>query len=77
MSKPTAMAIPPPPSSRTDPSTEGLRQGAPRVWAHAIEADVETWEACDTHECDARGRHAVVRHGALPLRVVPRPVWGR
>jgi putative transposase len=50
--------------------TEVLRQGAKRLLAQAIEAEVQTLLACYADERDAQGRQAVVRNGYLPEREV-------
>jgi transposase-like protein len=50
--------------------TEVLRQGAKRLLAQAIEAEVETLLACYADERDDQGRQAVVRNGDLPKREV-------
>ena len=68
MRKHHAVAIPHPQATRADPLTDVLRQGAQRLLAHAIEAEVETLLACDPHERDEQGRQAVVRNGYLPRR---------
>jgi transposase-like protein len=50
--------------------TEVLRQGAKRLLAQAIEAEVQTLLACDADVRDEQGRQAVVRNGYLPEREV-------
>jgi transposase-like protein len=50
--------------------TEVLRQGAKRLLAQAIEAEVATLLACYADERDDQGRQAVVRNGYLPEREV-------
>ncbi len=70
MSKDSAVLFPHPQVHTADPLTEVLRQGAQRLLAQAIEAEVETLLACYAHERDDRGRQAVVRNGYLPARDV-------
>jgi len=43
MSQNSAVPFPPPQATRADPLTEVLRQGANRLLAQAIEAEVATW----------------------------------
>jgi putative transposase len=70
MSKNSAVAFPPPQAASADPLTEVLRQGAKRLLAQAIEAEVETLLACYADVRDEQGRQAVVRNGYLPKREV-------
>jgi putative transposase len=70
MSKNSAVAMPHPQSSASDPLTEVLRQGAQRLLAQAIEAEVETLLASYADERDDQSRQAVVRNGYLPKREV-------
>jgi putative transposase len=70
MSKNSAVAFPPPQAASADPLTEVLRQGAKRLLAQAIEAEVEPLLACYADARDAQGRQAVVRNGSLPEREV-------
>ena len=70
MSKHSAVAFPPPQAASADPLTEVLRQGARRLLAQTIEAEVETLLACDADERDEQGRQAVVRNGYLPEQEV-------
>ena len=70
MNQHNAVAFPHPQASAADPLTEVLRQGAKRLLAQAIEAEVETLLACYADERDAQGRQAVVRNGYLPEREV-------
>ena len=70
MSKHSAVAFPPPQAVSADPLTEVLRQGAKRLLAQAIEAEVQTLLACDADVRDEQGRQAVVRNGYLPEREV-------
>jgi putative transposase len=70
MSKHNAVPFPHPQAVSADPLTEVLRQGAKRLLAQAIEAEVETLLACYADERDDQGRQAVVRNGYLPEREV-------
>jgi hypothetical protein len=70
MSKHSAVPFPHPQAASADPLTEVLRQGARRLLAQTIEAEVETLLACDADERDEQGRQAVVRNGYLPEREV-------
>jgi putative transposase len=70
MSQHSAVAFPPPQAASADPLTKVLRQGAKRLLAQAIEAEVETLLACDADERDDQGRQGVVRNGYLPEREV-------
>ena len=70
MNKHNAVAFPHPQASAADPLTEVLRQGAKRLLAQAIEAEVETLLAGYADERDDQGRQAVVRNGYLPEREV-------
>jgi putative transposase len=70
MSQNSTVPLPPPHAASADPLTEVLRQGAKRLLAQAIEAEVETLLACYADERDDQGRQAVVRNGYLPERGV-------
>ena len=70
MSKHSAVAFPSPQAASADPLTEVLRQGAKRLLAQAIEAEVQTLLACYADVRDEQGRQAVVRNGYLPQREV-------
>jgi putative transposase len=70
MSQNSAVPFPPPQATSADPLTEVLRQGARRLLAQAIEAEVETLLACYADVRDEQGRQAVVRNGYLPQREV-------
>lgn len=70
MNQHNAVAFPHPQASAADSLTEVLRQGAKRLLAQGIEAEVETLLACDADARDAQGRQAVVRNGYLPEREV-------
>ncbi len=53
-----------------DALTEVLRQGAWRMLAQAIEAEVEAFVAAHEHLRDEEGRRQVVRNGYLPERTI-------
>ena len=58
------------PGAAGDVLTAILRDGAQRMLAQAVLAEVETWIVGHTHLIDARGRRQVVRNGTLPPREV-------
>lgn len=71
MSEDTVIAFANPASeSATDPLTEVLRQGARRLLAEAVEAEVEQFLAQYQGLRDAGQRQQVVRNGYLPERTV-------
>lgn len=43
-----------------------LKQGAQKMLAQAIEAEVEDWIEEHKHLCDEQGRRQVVRNGRMP-----------
>jgi transposase-like protein len=53
-----------------DVLTEVLRQGAQKLLAQAIEAEVADWIDTHRHCLDADGRRQVVRNGYLPERTI-------
>src|SRR5690606_25240584 len=53
---------------------EILRQGAQRLLAQAIEAEVAEWIEQRQHLTDCQGRRQVVRNGYLPERKLVTPV---
>jgi putative transposase len=53
-----------------DVLTDLLRDGARRLLAEAIEAEVAAWIDAHAHLKDASGRHQVVRNGHLPGRTI-------
>lgn len=61
------------PGSR-DSLHEILRQGAQRMLAQAIEAEVAEWIDQHEHATDERGRRQVVRNGYLPERKLVTPL---
>src|SRR5688500_18687211 len=70
MSQNSAVACPHPQAASADPLPEVLRQGARRLLAVAVEAEMETLLACYADGGDEQGRQAVVRIGYLPEREV-------
>ncbi len=62
----TSVALP----GARDCLTEILRQGAQRLLAEAIEAEVAEWIGERKHLRDATGRRQVVRNGYLPERKI-------
>jgi putative transposase len=70
MQQDTAIPFPHPQLSAEDPLTTILRQGAQRLLAQAIEAEVAVLLAQYAHHRDRQGRQAVVRNGYLPEREV-------
>src|SRR4051794_182762 len=56
--------------SGQDVLTEVLREGARRMLAQAIEAEVATWIDAHAHLKDQTGRQQVVRNGHLPGRTI-------
>jgi transposase-like protein len=70
MQEHTTIPFPHPQLSAADPLTELLRQGAHRLLAQAIEAEVAVLLAQYVDRHDTQGRQAVVRNGYLPEREV-------
>ena len=70
MQEHTTIPFPHPQLTAEDPLTELLRQGAQRLLAQAIEAEVAVLLAQYADRRDAQGRQAVVRNGYLPEREV-------
>src|SRR4051794_15979065 len=56
--------------SGQDVLTEVLREGARRMLAQAIEAEVAIWIDAHAHLTDQAGRQQVVRNGHLPERTI-------
>jgi transposase-like protein len=56
--------------SSRDALTEVLRNGAQRLLAEAVEAEVAEWIESHAHITDAAGRRQVVRNGYLPQRSI-------
>jgi hypothetical protein len=59
-----------PSTSPQDALTEVLRNGAQRLLADAVEAEVMEWIDSHAHVTDAAGRRQVVRNGYLPKRSI-------
>src|SRR3954453_18512226 len=53
-----------------DVLTDLLRDGARRLLAQAVEAEVASWIDDHSHLKDDRGRRQVVRNGHLPERAI-------
>jgi transposase-like protein len=66
----TARPLEYPVAAAKDVLTQVLREGAQRMLAQAIEAEVAEWVAARRSICDEQGRRAVVRNGYLPERQV-------
>ncbi len=76
MSDGNVVELPGPASEARDSLTEVLREGAQRLLAGAVEAEVEAFLAAHAQVRDERGRRCVVRNGHLPERR-SRPAWVR
>src|SRR5262245_41850209 len=70
MQEHTTIPFPHPHLTAADPLTEVLRQGAQRLLAQAIEAEIAVLLAHSADCHDAQGRQAVVRNSYLPEREV-------
>jgi putative transposase len=70
MQNSTTIPFPHPQLTAVDPLTEVLRQGAQRLLAQAIEAEIAVLLAQYANRHDPQGRQAVVRNGYLPERDV-------
>jgi putative transposase len=70
MQQDTVLPFPHPQLTAEDPLTAVLRQGAQRLLAQAIAAEVAMLLAQYADQRDAQGRHLLVRHGFLPEREV-------
>ena len=68
MQQDTVIPFPHPQLTAEDPLTAVLRQGAQRLLAQAIEAEVALLLAQYADQRDAPGRHILVRNGFLPER---------
>ena len=62
--------------SDIDPLTEVLRQGARKLLAEAVEAEVAAFLAEYENERDEQGRQRVVRNGYLPEREIQTGLGG-
>ena len=68
MSDGNVVELPGPASEARDALTEVLREGAQRLLAQAVEAEVAAFVAEHLHLRDEAGRRVVVRNGHLPER---------
>lgn len=66
----TTLPIAGPTTGTRDALTDLLRDGARRLLAQAIEAEVAAWINAHAHLKDTAGRRQVVRNGHLPERVI-------
>ncbi len=64
------VALETPGAASKDALTEVLRQGAWRMLAQTVEAEVEAFVAAREHIRDEEGRRLVVRNGYLPERTI-------
>ena len=67
----TTLPIAGPTPGTTDVLTDILRDGARRLLAEAVEAEVAAWIEAHAHLKDDAGRRQVVRNGYLPERAIP------
>ncbi len=65
----TDLCVVPVPESK-DILTEVLRQGAQKLLAQAIEAEVGGWIDSHSHLHDEAGHRQVVRNGSMPARTM-------
>jgi len=70
MSQPTLKAVSQPEENVTDPLTEMLRQGARKLIAEAVEAELHSMLEKSSNIRLDDGRKAVVRNGYLPHRTI-------
>jgi transposase-like protein len=63
-----------PERSSGDPLSEVLREGARKMLASAIEAEIQVYLSVRAHLTDAEGRRCVVRNGYLPERTIQTPL---
>ena len=70
MDESTVKALEKPGEDEKDTLTPLLREGARRMLAQAIEAEVEAFVAAHEHIKDEAGRRVVIRNGYLPKRTV-------
>ena len=66
----TTLPIVGPTSTSQDVLTEILRDGAKRLLAEAIQAEVADWIGSHAHIKDVTGHRQVVRNGYLPERTI-------
>ena len=64
------IALEKPGADERDALTEVLRQGAWRMLAQTVEAEVEAFVAAHEHIRDEKGRRLVIRNGYLPERTI-------
>lgn len=70
MGESTTLPIAGPTPATKDALTDLLREGARRLLAEAVEAEVAAWIDAHAHLKDAAGRCQVVRNGHLPERTI-------
>jgi putative transposase len=70
MAEPSSSTVSFPGISSKDALSDVLRQGAQRMLAHAIEAEVAEWIDGHAEVIDRQGRRQVVRNGYLPKRTI-------
>jgi hypothetical protein len=68
--KSTTLPIVQPTTSSHDVLTEVLRDGAKRLLAEAIQAEIADWIESHSHVKDLAGHRQVVRNGYLPERTI-------
>lgn len=74
-SEPSEPASADPASTPADPLTEILREGARRLLAQAVEAEVQEYIFANAHQRDpATGHRLVVRNGHMPPRSIQTPL---
>jgi putative transposase len=66
----TTLPIAGPMPDTKDALTDLLREGARRLLAEAVEAEVAAWIDAHAHVTDTAGRRQVVRNGHLPERTI-------
>jgi transposase-like protein len=77
MSKDNVVSLPNPAVTPVlDPLTEVLQQGARRLLAEAVEAEVERFLEQHREQRDEAGRQRIVRNGHLPLRTLQTGIGG-
>jgi transposase-like protein len=70
MQEVSTTTVPFPSTTSQDVLTAILRDGAQRLLAEAVEAEVHAWIASHAHVTDGAGRRQVVRNGYLPKRSI-------
>jgi len=66
----TAESLATPAPNYQDVLTDVLRDGAQRLLAEAVEAEVAGWIECHKHQIDKEGHRTVVRNGHMPTRTI-------